>query len=278
MTLSTRVRIAAAVLAAVAGLLFLKLLGPLQWATVFVYAGLLLILIGAAGLVLPGWILGVRRRRYGAAIALMGFALAAVSLSWPSRTHHSAGSGPLDSFMPDYDFAERHEMRILAQPETVMGAVREVTFGDIGAFETLGKIRNVAMLHSAPVQVVKPVPKPMVSIIAGGSTGFFPLADREREFVFGMAGQPWNNRAVRLKAETFREWMPEGQVKIAANLLVEDAGGGASRLISETRVQATDAAARRIMARYWRLIYPGSAMIRKSLLHAVRERAEGGGR
>ena len=38
------------------------------------------------------------------------------------------------------------------------------------------------------------------------------------------------------------------------------------------RVVASDAAARRKMARYWALIYPGSGLVRHSLLEAVRER------
>jgi hypothetical protein len=95
----------------------------------------------------------------------------------------------------------------------------------------------------------------------------------ERELVFGMAGQPWANRAVRLKPEEFRAWMPQGNAKIAFNFAVEDAGGGWSRMWTETRVQATDAAARGIMAKYWRLIYPGSGMIRRSMLDAIRRRA-----
>ena len=58
------------------------------------------------------------------------------------------------------------------------------------------------------------------------------------------------------------------------NFLVEDEGGGWTRVTTETRVFATDAAATRRFAAYWRLIYPGSALIRRMWLRAIARRAE----
>ncbi len=46
---------------------------------------------------------------------------------------------------------------------------------------------------------------------------------------------------------------------------------------AETRVYATDASARRRFARYWRVIYPGSALIRRRWLRAMKRRAEAAG-
>jgi hypothetical protein len=45
-------------------------------------------------------------------------------------------------------------------------------------------------------------------------------------------------------------------------------------LTTETRVYATDASSRRRFARYWRVIYPGSSLIRRMWLRAVEKRAE----
>jgi hypothetical protein len=39
-----------------------------------------------------------------------------------------------------------------------------------------------------------------------------------------------------------------------------------SRLVTQTRVAASDASAERRFAAYWRLIYPGSAFIRRMWL------------
>jgi hypothetical protein len=55
---------------------------------------------------------------------------------------------------------------------------------------------------------------------------------------------------------------------------IEDAGAGHCRVTTETRVQATDKAARSTMSKYWRLIYPGSGLIRRAMLDAIRVRAE----
>jgi len=139
-----------------------------------------------------------------------------------------------------------------------------------------GAIRGIAMGHLRAARGAQPASPalPMVRMIESRRTNFFPLDDTPREFVFGLAGQPWNNVGVRLKAEDFGSWAPPDNVKIAANFLIEDAGNGRSRVITETRVAATDESARGKMARYWALIYPGSGMIRRSLLSAIRERAE----
>jgi hypothetical protein len=51
----------------------------------------------------------------------------------------------------------------------------------------------------------------------------------------------------------------------------DEAGG--TRLSTETRVFASSPAARRRFALYWRVIYPGSALIRRMWLRAIERRA-----
>ncbi len=58
------------------------------------------------------------------------------------------------------------------------------------------------------------------------------------------------------------------------NFLIEDAGLGACTVTTETRVYATDASTSRRFAGYWRVIYPGSALIRRMWLRAIKHRAE----
>ncbi len=57
------------------------------------------------------------------------------------------------------------------------------------------------------------------------------------------------------------------------SFLVEPNGAG-SLVTTETRVFATDDSARRRFAAYWRVIYPGSALIRRMWLRAIQRRAE----
>ena len=61
---------------------------------------------------------------------------------------------------------------------------------------------------------------------------------------------------------------------MAFDFSVEDAGGGWSTLSTETRVLATDDATRRGMGRYWRLIVPGSGLLRRQWLEGIKKRAE----
>ena len=58
------------------------------------------------------------------------------------------------------------------------------------------------------------------------------------------------------------------------HFVVHEEGDGVVLLTTETRVFATDPSARRRFAVYWRVIYPGSALIRRSWLDAIKRRAE----
>ena len=58
------------------------------------------------------------------------------------------------------------------------------------------------------------------------------------------------------------------------NFRLREEPGGWVRLSTETRVDALGSSARRLFAVYWRVIYPGSAFIRRQWLEAIRRRAE----
>jgi hypothetical protein len=76
-----------------------------------------------------------------------------------------------------------------------------------------------------------------------------------------------------------REWIQRlmrtpGNAVATINFRVRDEGGGWCSVTTETRVFATDLAAQRQFARYWRVIYPGSSLLRYTWLRAIRARAE----
>ena len=109
-------------------------------------------------------------------------------------------------------------------------------------------------------------------------TTFLPLAaEPDRELVVGtvvVAPRGWR-RAEAATPEAFRTLAAPGFARAAMNFRVVPDGRGGSIVSTETRVHATDAPSRRRFAAYWRVIYPGSAIIRRSWLRAVRRRAEG---
>jgi hypothetical protein len=64
-----------------------------------------------------------------------------------------------------------------------------------------------------------------------------------------------------------------GFAKGVVNFHVQAVAGG-TLLTTETRVGCTDEESRRKFRRYWRLVMPGSAAIRRAWLRAIRKRAE----
>jgi hypothetical protein len=270
------IRAVLAVVLAIAGIAAMRSFGALQLPSLLMYSGIVLLGFGAITFLIPTRWSGFRRRVHGLAVGFVaGAVLIGAGWFWPAHAHF-AGDGPgIDAFLPNYDFHERHEILVHAPAQRVREVFDRISFADIGVMQTLGRIRAVAMgqFRNPPAQGASPA-IPIVEMMQNPRSGFFPLYDSPGEFVFGLAGQPWSNRGVRLQPDQFRDWAPRGNVKIAANFRMEAAGPNLTRVITETRISATDAAARRKMARYWALIYPGSGMIRHSLLRAIRDRAE----
>ena len=63
----------------------------------------------------------------------------------------------------------------------------------------------------------------------------------------------------------------------AMNFAVRPDGEGGSVVSTETRVHSNSPGARRRFAMYWRVIYPGSAIIRRMWLRAIAHRAMSAG-
>lgn len=55
-----------------------------------------------------------------------------------------------------------------------------------------------------------------------------------------------------------------------------DNGTGSTKVRHETRIYAPDPSARKKFAAYWRMIYPGAALIRRMWLRSIERRAEKG--
>jgi len=110
-------------------------------------------------------------------------------------------------------------------------------------------------------------------------SGFLVLADDpDREIVLGTI-MPFSKSSGgapprTINPRSFRAFECVGFAKVAATFVVEDEGGGWSRVTTETRILATDPSARRAFGIYWRVIYPGSATIRSMWLRAIKRRAE----
>lgn len=179
---------------------------------------------------------------------------------------------PLDEFLPDYDVNEIHSTRVAASPDAVMAAVRSLGARDVPVIVGLMALRRLPGLLRGRRG------RPREGTILEGFIrgGFVTLADGRHELVVGGIGRFWLASAEvrRVSADEFTGFREPGYAKAAFNMHAHASPGG-TLLTTETRIQATDDHARRSFRRYWRVIYPGSAAIRRAWLRAIRRRAEG---
>jgi len=242
------------------------------------YVGLVTALLGAASLLRPLAFLGISTRLVGAFVLGAGLAVGAIGLSLPAReVRIGAMRTRLDEFAPVYQFNEVHAIRVGASRERTWRAIKEVTANEILFFRTLTWIRRFG--RPGPESVLNP-PERLPLLEVATRTAFLTLAeDPGREIVIGtlVVAPPGTRVRAEPRPEQFKELDRPGFVKGTMNFLLEDAGPDACVVTTETRVYATDATTRRRFAAYWRVIYPGSALIRRMWLRAVKLRAESEG-
>jgi hypothetical protein len=228
-------------------------------------------------LVHPLRFLGIRTRISALVLAALALSVAAAILLWPPRMHHSKGRRAIDRFLSSYDFHEVHEARVHALPEKVYEAIEQVRVGEIRFVRPLMAIRSLpARLGGHDSQP----PSPDRPILEDATSSSFLYLAREppHEIVVGTVGRFWRMRgraSPRVESpEAFVAFSEPGCARAAMNFAIEDLGDGWSRVTTETRILGTDAAGRRLFATYWRLIYPGSSLIRIGWLEAIKRRAE----
>ena len=237
---------------------------------------LALVLVGGLSLVRPLRFLRIRTRKIAALVAVVGIALLFVALHLPVVSPRLPGPRmALDHVLPTYQFGEHHEIQISAPPERVLAAARAVTAREIRLFRLLTWLRSPHLPGRGPESILNPsADRPILDVAVG--SGFVLLHEAPgREIVIG-AVVCCGLRVPPRSREEFQA-LQGSLARAAMNFHVEDAGNGTSRLVTQTRVAATDAESSRQFAAYWRVIYPGSALIRLMWLRAIKARAEGPG-
>ena len=217
--------------------------------SIVLYAGLIILVIGLLAL------LSARRRLHGAFLVGAGMIVMIVVLVLPAHETRSATrESRLDELMPVWQFRELHATQVAASPERVFAAIRSVRADDIALFRTLTTIRCLGRCSGE--SILNPSRSTPILDVATRS-GFRYLADDPpHELVVGTFVAP--------------------HTAATMNFLVTPDGRGGSNLSTETRVFATTEPMRRRFAVYWRIIHPGSDIIRRSWLRAIKEHAESG--
>lgn len=247
---------------------------PFDAASYGAWSGIVLAVLSLAALVKPArWLWLPTRAR--ACVALgAGVAITAVALAWPpSISRSTRPQTRLDEILPEYQAVEYHEARARAPLARVIQAVRQASLADMPAASLLLRIRSLA---PSPNRMAADDRIPLLDVML--RSGYFMALDESdpQDRVYGMVGRPWEDGpppGVRSAAD-FRAFREPGNVRVAFDFRVVDEGGGTVRVSTETRILGTDPAAQSDFKRYWRMIYPGSAIIRRVWLDAIVARAE----
>ena len=230
---------------------------------------LLSLILWAGAVLLGGGVLALpwrRTRRRGAIVAICGAMMMAIAIVLPAREQRAtARAAMLDEWMPVWQFDEHHEIHVDAAPARVYDAIHNVRASEIKLFTMLVAIRRG--FRKGPESILNPSnEKPLLDVAT--STTFQWLTDvAPREMVVGTCVSPHKGRV------DFRT-PPPGVAMAAMNFVVTPDGSGGSNVSTETRVYANDAKSLRAFKIYWRIIRPGSAIIRRMWLRAIKVRAE----
>jgi len=193
----------------------------------------------------------------------------------------------LDDVLPDFDVTRVDAVVIRAPAEDVYRIACDVDLVEVVREDRL--VGTLFALRSIPDDILRRLrrsaPAPEVASMRLSDLGdegeWIRLGeDPGREFVFGAAGRFWNgpiqwNRIARV---SFADAAAPGTARIAANLAVHPYSRDRVLLTYEARTAAADGDSRAGVQRYWWFLSPFIGVVLRSVLRAVKRRAEAGAR
>jgi hypothetical protein len=172
----------------------------------------------------------------------------------------------IDRFLPSYQVRERHEIEAAASADRAYRAIHEVEFTKSAMTRFLFAVRGLPWRGPLGLRDIDDI-------------GFVLLGEEAgTEIVYGLIGRFWRpSGGLRLVTpDGFVSFTEPGYAKAAWNFRVDPVSDSRSLVSTETRVVTTDDDSRRSFARYWRVIGPFSALIRRRLLALIGDEAERG--
>ncbi|MEY2518472.1 MAG: hypothetical protein QOF24_231 [Verrucomicrobiota bacterium] len=241
------------------------------------YLGLFITVAALLSLIRPIRFLYIQSRRVAAMVLAGGLLIVIVALFLPAGNEKvSAKGSKLDEWMPRWQIGEQHTIRVAARPEAVFAAVHAVRADEILLFRTLIAIRRCG--QTGPESIMNPAEEKSLLDVATETTFALLAEEPPREIVIGtVVAAPHGTRARSsgLTPDLFRRKLPPGVALATMNFLVLPDERGGSIVSTQTRIYANDTSALRRFAVYWRIIHPGSDIIRRMWLRAIKKRAEG---
>ena len=174
----------------------------------------------------------------------------------------------LDGIVPTWTDRTVHGRAVAASPERVAEAMRDTTLDDAGIASLLVALRTGGRSRGHGLPLVQ---------TGDFESGFVKLGESASEVCFGFIGRPWPGGAPErapADAAAFAGAEALDAVKVAISIRCAPADYG-TLLLTETRI-VVGPLAERPFGLYWRLVKPGSNLVRTSILRAIARRAESG--
>jgi hypothetical protein len=156
----------------------------------------------------------------------------------------------IDDVLPRFDANEIHSVALRLEPARAVALALATPVADDPLIRALFRLRGLTARGSIGDALTR--------------LGLRELAAADGEVVFGASGTPWRPGG---GIHRFDEGGP-GRVQV-----VTDFRADGERLSTETRILAGDEAARRTFLRYWRIVGPFSALIRRRWLAQIAKSA-----
>lgn len=238
----------------------------------FFWIGAILALIGIISLIQPLFFLFIINRTIAVCVICGGILISLSSLFSPVKLYHSQTNLEIDTLLPDYYFNEYHEVVINTPVEKIKQVLRTTSVSDIPVIHFLMKIRGIAGDKNMSDKVTNnqqnpdSFSTPDFNFIVANPSEFFTMM-----IIRASAKTPPPEITT---AEQFRTFNESGYVKVAINFRFISLSNGQTLLSTETRNLPITKKDCRIFGSYWRIIYPGSAIIRRAWLNTLARKAE----
>ena len=245
----------------------------------FFWIGVILLVVGIISFIHPLPFLLILNRNVAACVIFSGTLISVVSLLYPVKVKQSSTTNlKIDALLPNYSFNEIHEVQINASPEKVKQILQVTGVKDIPVVHLLMKIRGIAD-DSLDMSDRVANNKAGFDTFSTPDFNFFVVDPNEFVTVMIIKSAMVSNKSDKpappeiLTLEQFTSFNNPGYVKVAVNFRFISTDNKSTTLTTETRVQGITSEDNSTFGYYWRIIYPGSAIIRRVWLDTIRKRA-----
>jgi hypothetical protein len=245
---------------------------PFYAPSYFFWIGVILVLAGIISFIKPLAFLFIFDRTIATSVICAGLLISVTSLYWPVPIYHSTTNQKIDTLLHDYSFNEYHEVLINASVEEVKHALHTTSVADIPAALFLMRIRGIA--NDKDQRDKAPKNKPCTDTLSTPEFRFIVADPNEFITVMIIKASAKIPPPEIKTAEQFRAFNEPGYVKVAINFRLISLDDKQTLLTTETRNLPITQKDCFIFGRYWRIIYPGSAIIRRVWLDVLAQKAE----